>query len=173
MNAIQLLIRTNVDLILLDYEMPVVKGPQIFEMIRSEEQMKDIPIIPRAIRTGPAKIQGLYPVFSTLLPAMAEVMAIPMIMHSMKSPALMALYPSTFCRNIDVNSSSPIIENPSRNSNKDADLTVGFFSTWGAMMGSVALDSTLLSRMMMPTMTKIIASDSILMTSNAVPNNWK
>lgn len=45
MNAIQLLIKTKVDLILLDYEMPIVKGPQIFEMIRSEEQMKDIPIM--------------------------------------------------------------------------------------------------------------------------------
>lgn len=45
MNAIQLLIKMPVDLILLDYEMPVVKGPQILEMIRSEEQMKDTPVM--------------------------------------------------------------------------------------------------------------------------------
>lgn len=45
MNAIQLLIKMPVDLILLDYEMPVVKGPQILGMIRSEEQMKHIPVM--------------------------------------------------------------------------------------------------------------------------------
>ncbi|MBR6452346.1 MAG: response regulator [Lachnospiraceae bacterium] len=45
MNAIQLLLKMPVDLILLDYEMPIVKGPQILEMIRSEEQLKDIPVM--------------------------------------------------------------------------------------------------------------------------------
>ena len=45
MNAIQMLVNTEVDLILLDYEMPVVKGPQILEMIRSEPHTKDIPVM--------------------------------------------------------------------------------------------------------------------------------
>ncbi|MBR1741481.1 MAG: response regulator, partial [Lachnospiraceae bacterium] len=33
------------DLILLDYEMPVTPGPQVLEMIRSEEKSKDIPVM--------------------------------------------------------------------------------------------------------------------------------
>ncbi|MBP5384766.1 MAG: response regulator [Lachnospiraceae bacterium] len=45
MNAIQLLMKTKVDLILLDYEMPVVKGPQVMEMLRSDPLMKDIPVM--------------------------------------------------------------------------------------------------------------------------------
>ena len=45
MNALQLLVNTPVDLILLDYEMPVINGPQILEMIRSEEHTKDIPVM--------------------------------------------------------------------------------------------------------------------------------
>ncbi|MBR4169406.1 MAG: response regulator [Lachnospiraceae bacterium] len=45
MNAIQLLIKTQVDLILLDYEMPVVKGPQVLNMIRSDANMKDTPVM--------------------------------------------------------------------------------------------------------------------------------
>lgn len=44
-NALQLLVNTQVDLILLDYEMPVINGPQILEMLRSEEHTKDIPVI--------------------------------------------------------------------------------------------------------------------------------
>lgn len=45
MNALQMLVNTNVDLILLDYEMPVIKGPQILEMLRSEAHTKDIPVM--------------------------------------------------------------------------------------------------------------------------------
>ncbi|MBR5969291.1 MAG: response regulator [Lachnospiraceae bacterium] len=45
MNAIQMLVSTEVDLVLLDYEMPVVKGPQILEMIRSETHTKDLPVM--------------------------------------------------------------------------------------------------------------------------------
>lgn len=45
MNAIQMLVNTEVDLILLDYEMPVIKGPQILEMIRSETHTKDLPVM--------------------------------------------------------------------------------------------------------------------------------
>ena len=45
MNALQMLVTTDVDLILLDYEMPVIKGPQILEMLRSETHTKDIPVM--------------------------------------------------------------------------------------------------------------------------------
>ena len=45
MNALQMLVTTEVDLILLDYEMPVVKGPQILEMLRSELHTRDIPVM--------------------------------------------------------------------------------------------------------------------------------
>ena len=33
------------DLILLDYDMPITTGPQVMEMIRSEQNYRDIPII--------------------------------------------------------------------------------------------------------------------------------
>ena len=45
MNALQMLVNTEVDLILLDYEIPVVKGPQILEMLRSETHTRDIPVM--------------------------------------------------------------------------------------------------------------------------------
>ena len=45
LNAIQMLVNTEVDLILLDYEMPVVKGPQVLEMLRSESHTKGIPVM--------------------------------------------------------------------------------------------------------------------------------
>ena len=45
MNALQLLVTTDVDLILLDYEMPVISGPKILEMLRSETHTKDIPVM--------------------------------------------------------------------------------------------------------------------------------
>lgn len=45
MNAITLLVKNKVDLILLDYEMPVVDGSQVLEMIRSEPATKDTPVI--------------------------------------------------------------------------------------------------------------------------------
>ena len=45
MNALQMLAHTEVDLVLLDYEMPVIKGPQILEMIRSETHTRDIPVM--------------------------------------------------------------------------------------------------------------------------------
>lgn len=37
--------KNKVDLILLDYEMPVVSGPQVLEMIRSEKETADIPVV--------------------------------------------------------------------------------------------------------------------------------
>ena len=33
------------DLILLDYEMPVISGPQVLEMIRSESKVESTPVI--------------------------------------------------------------------------------------------------------------------------------
>ncbi|MBQ7676979.1 MAG: response regulator [Lachnospiraceae bacterium] len=43
--AITFLTKFKVDLILLDYEMPVVNGPQVLEMLRQEETMANIPVI--------------------------------------------------------------------------------------------------------------------------------
>ncbi len=45
MQAIKWLGKNKADLILLDYEMPVTSGPQMFEMLKSDEETKDIPII--------------------------------------------------------------------------------------------------------------------------------
>ncbi len=44
-SAISFLTQNHVDLILLDYEMPVVSGLQVFEMLKSEDLTKDIPVI--------------------------------------------------------------------------------------------------------------------------------
>lgn len=44
-NAIALLSQKEVDLILLDYEMPVISGAQVFEMIKAEQRTSTIPII--------------------------------------------------------------------------------------------------------------------------------
>ncbi|MCH4191916.1 MAG: response regulator [Butyrivibrio sp.] len=45
MNAITFLAKNPVDLILLDYEMPVASGPQVLEMIRSEPSTSSIPVM--------------------------------------------------------------------------------------------------------------------------------
>ncbi|RKM61296.1 response regulator [Butyrivibrio sp. CB08] len=45
MNAIRWLATNRADLILLDYEMPVVTGPKVLEMIRSEEPSASIPVM--------------------------------------------------------------------------------------------------------------------------------
>lgn len=45
MSAIRCLTLNRPDLILLDYEMPVCDGSQVLEMIRSEEEFADIPVI--------------------------------------------------------------------------------------------------------------------------------
>lgn len=45
MNAITFLAKNTVDLILLDYEMPVTTGPQVLEMLRSESATSQIPVM--------------------------------------------------------------------------------------------------------------------------------
>ncbi|MBR1403983.1 MAG: response regulator [Treponema sp.] len=45
MNAIQFLTQNHVDLILLDYEMPVASGLQVFEMLKNDEKTANIPVI--------------------------------------------------------------------------------------------------------------------------------
>ncbi len=45
MAAIQFLVKNQVDLILLDYEMPVTTGPQVLTMLRSESGTSNIPVM--------------------------------------------------------------------------------------------------------------------------------
>lgn len=45
LQAIKFLVKNPVDLILLDYEMPVVDGPQTLEMLRTEEETSQIPVV--------------------------------------------------------------------------------------------------------------------------------
>jgi DNA-binding NarL/FixJ family response regulator len=45
MQAITYIANHTPDLILLDYDMPITPGPQVMEMIRSEHNAKEIPII--------------------------------------------------------------------------------------------------------------------------------
>lgn len=43
--AIKFLATNRPDLVLLDYEMPVIDGKQVLEMIRSESEFRDVPVI--------------------------------------------------------------------------------------------------------------------------------
>lgn len=45
MKAIEFLVKNPVDLILLDYEMPVASGPQVLKMIRSESSTSSTPVM--------------------------------------------------------------------------------------------------------------------------------
>ncbi len=45
MQAIKMLSKSKVDLILLDHEMPVTSGPQVLKMLRSDEDTTDIPVM--------------------------------------------------------------------------------------------------------------------------------
>ena len=44
-NALKILERTKPDLILLDYEMPEMNGPQVLETLRSKPDTKNIPVM--------------------------------------------------------------------------------------------------------------------------------
>ncbi len=45
LQAIKWLGKNKVDLILLDHEMPITSGPQVLEMLRSDEETKSIPVM--------------------------------------------------------------------------------------------------------------------------------
>ncbi len=45
LQAIKYLGKNKVDLILLDHEMPVTSGPQVLEMLRSDDETRDIPVM--------------------------------------------------------------------------------------------------------------------------------
>lgn len=45
MRAIAAIAKKRPDLILLDYEMPVCDGKQTFEMIKADDEIKDIPVV--------------------------------------------------------------------------------------------------------------------------------
>ena len=45
LQAIKWLGKNKVDLILLDHEMPVTSGPQVLEMLRSDSETRDIPVM--------------------------------------------------------------------------------------------------------------------------------
>ena len=45
LQAIKWLGKNKADLILLDYEMPVTSGPQVLEMLRSDDETRSIPVI--------------------------------------------------------------------------------------------------------------------------------
>ena len=63
-NAITFLAKNQVDLILLDYEMPVTSGPQVLKMLRSEPTTSHIPVMfltSKGDKESVLKVVGLKP----------------------------------------------------------------------------------------------------------------
>ncbi|MBR5162656.1 MAG: response regulator [Schwartzia sp.] len=63
-DAVPFLLKKPVDLILLDYEMPVMDGPQVFQMLRQEPATRNIPVVfLTGISTdeGSERIMALHP----------------------------------------------------------------------------------------------------------------
>lgn len=61
LSAIRCITLDRPDLILLDYEMPVCDGSQVLEMIRSEEDFKDIPVVFLTGRADKETLQKIIP----------------------------------------------------------------------------------------------------------------
>jgi CheY-like chemotaxis protein len=62
--AIKYLAQNRPDLVLLDYEMPAIDGGQIFELIRSESQLADVPVVfltPKPNKNSAMSVRGLKP----------------------------------------------------------------------------------------------------------------
>lgn len=59
MNAITFLARNPVDLILLDYEMPVTSGPQVLKMLRSEPSTAQIPVMFLTAKSDKASVMNV------------------------------------------------------------------------------------------------------------------
>ncbi len=65
LSAIRCITLDRPDLVLLDYEMPVCDGRQVLEMIRSEKEISDIPVMfltSRVDRESVQKVISLKPV---------------------------------------------------------------------------------------------------------------
>lgn len=61
LQALKWLGKNKADLILLDHEMPVTSGPQVLEMLRSEDETRDIPVM---FLTGKSDKQSVMQVMS-------------------------------------------------------------------------------------------------------------
>lgn len=64
MQALTWLARNPVDLVLLDYEMPVTSGPSVLEMLKSEDVTREIPVMfltGKSDRASISKVVGLKP----------------------------------------------------------------------------------------------------------------
>ena len=64
MQALTYLVKNKVDLILLDYEMPITSGPKVLEMIRTEPKTMNTPVIfltGKDDKNSVMKVMGLHP----------------------------------------------------------------------------------------------------------------
>ncbi len=59
MSAITFLAKNKVDLILLDYEMPVTTGPQVLEMLRSESETSSIPVMFLTVKSDKESVMNV------------------------------------------------------------------------------------------------------------------